>query len=199
MRVGGGDVGVAADHQRGAAVAEVAHGLLLRGRLGVHVHDHRVRALAQGAGGELALGRCEGAVEGVHEQPPHDQHHEHAPAVGRLVQIGAPPRRARAEGVVRGPEEPRLALDVGQGLALVPGVVAERDAVDARAVDLLGGRLGDAEAAGRVLAVGHDEVEREPLAQLGQPSREPFAARAAHHVAEESQAHAFDPCVAALS
>src|SRR5690606_25812767 len=37
LAVGGRDVGVGADHEAGAAVAEMAHGHLLGGRLGVHV------------------------------------------------------------------------------------------------------------------------------------------------------------------
>jgi len=68
-------------------------------------------------------------------------------------------------------DQARFAHDVGQGLLLVPGVVAQRDAVGARGEDLVGRVFGDAEAGGGVLAVDHHEVEPEPPAQARSLSR----------------------------
>ena len=87
-------------------------------------------------------------------------------AVGGLEQIGAAPRRAR--GVVGGADQARLALDEHQRLALIEGVVAERDRVDAGGEEFLADRLGDAEAAGGVLAVDDDEIEPPARAQARQ-------------------------------
>ena len=44
--VGGRHMGVRADHEAGAAVAEMAHRLLLAGRLAMHVDDDGVGAAA---------------------------------------------------------------------------------------------------------------------------------------------------------
>ncbi len=83
-----------------------------------------------------------------------DQH----PRAGRgLEDVGA--AAGRAGGIVGGADQPRLALDEHQRLALIEGVVAERDRVDAGGEALLADGLGDAEAAGGVLAVDDDEIE----------------------------------------
>ncbi len=68
-------------------------------------------------------------------------------------------------------------------------MVAERDAVGARAEDLVGGILGDAEAGGGVLAVDHHEIEVQAAAEARQMVAETLTAGPAHHVAEESKAH----------
>ena len=80
-----------------------------------------------------------------------------------LAVLGVDQRRAaagRAARKIRRPDQSRRALDEHQRLALVPGVVAERDRVGAGVEQFLVDRLGDAEAAGRVLAVDDDEIER---------------------------------------
>ena len=69
----------------------------------------------------------------------------------------------------------RLLVEVGPDLAVAVGVVAERDHVDAGGEQLVGVLRRDADAAGGVLAVDDDEVERELLAQ----AREQLAERAA--------------------
>ncbi len=98
LGVGGGHVGVGADHQAGAAVAEVAHGHLLRGGLGVHVDDHRVGDLAQRAGVQLAIDRGEGIVERVHVHPAQQVDHQHPLAALGLEQLGAAARRVGQAG-----------------------------------------------------------------------------------------------------
>jgi hypothetical protein len=71
----------------------------------------------------------------------------------------AAPRPRGAGRKVDRTNEPRRALDEHQRLALVPGVIAERDGVGAGVDEVVVDRLGDAKAAGGVLAVDHDEIE----------------------------------------
>ena len=94
--VGGRRMGVGADHEAGAAVAEMAHRLLLAGRLAVHVDDDGVGAALERAGGELALDRGERIVERVHEDAAHGVDDQHARAVLGLDQRRAAARACRA-------------------------------------------------------------------------------------------------------
>ena len=114
-------------------------------------------ALVERTGRELALDRGERIVERVHEDAAHGVDDERARAVLGLDQRRAAARRAGR--IVERADQPRRALDEDQRLALVPGVVAERDGVGAGVDHLVVDRLGDAEAAGGVLAVDHDEIE----------------------------------------
>ena len=109
-------------------------------------------------------------------------------AVGGLDQIAAP-RPGVPGGIIGGADQPRLALDEDQRLALIEGVVAERHRVDAGGEELLADRLGDAEAAGGVLAVDDDEIEPPARAQERQPAEDRGAPRAPDHVADEQQPH----------
>ena len=127
--IGGRHMGVRADHEAGAAVAEMAHRLLLAGRLAMHVDHDGVGGLAERAGGEFALDRRERIVERVHEDAAHGVDHQHALAV-----LGVDQRRAaarRAGGIVERADQARRALDEHQRLALIPGMIAERDRVGA--------------------------------------------------------------------
>ena len=90
-------------------------------------------------------------------------------------------------GVVHRAQQPRLALDEDQGLALVPGVVAERDRIGAGIQQIVADRLGDAEAAGGVLAVDDDAIELPALAQAGQALDHRVAAGPPDDVAEERE------------
>ena len=89
-------------------------------------------------------------------------------------------------GIIHRAEQARLALDIGQGLALVPGVVAQGDAVRARVVKVACDLLGDAEPAGDVLGVHHHEIELEAAAQARQVGDEGVAAGATDDVSEKS-------------
>jgi hypothetical protein len=68
------------------------------------------------------------------------------------------------------------------------GVVAKRDDVDAGAEQLLGDLRGDAQAAGDVLGVDHDERRIVTLAQLGQQREQRPATQPADEVADEEDA-----------
>ena len=72
-------------------------------------------------------------------------------------------------------------------LAVPVDVVAGRDHVDAGVEHRRGGALGDAEAAGDVLAVGDDEVRGVALAQAGQRLDQRPPARLADDVADEQE------------
>ena len=113
---------------------------------------------------KLALDRGERIVERIHEDAAHGVDDEHARAVLGLDHGGAAARRAGR--IVDRPDQPRRALDEDQRLLLVPGMIAERDGVGAGVDQLAIDRLGDAEAAGGVLAVDDDEIEL-PVADRG--------------------------------
>ena len=159
----------------------------------MHVHDHRVRHDAEGGGVQLALHRAEGVVHGVHVHPAQHIHDQHPAPVGGGEHIRAPARRVHQARIVGRSDQARLAHDVGQGLALVPGMVAQGQHVRARVEDFARGVLGDAEAARRILGVDHHEIQLQVAAQAGQVVGKAVAAGLAHHIAEESQSHSENP------
>ena len=185
--IGGLHMGVGADHEARAAVAEMAHRLLLARRLAMDVDHDRVGRALQRTGGQLALGRRERIVERIHEHAAHQVDHQHARAVLRLDHHHAAPRRA-GRIVVRA-DQPRRALDEHQRLALVPRMIAAGDDVGAGIDHLVVDRLGDAEAAGRVLAVDDDAIELPVAPQAGQPLGHGRAPGPPHHIADEKKTH----------
>ena len=159
--VGGRHMGMGADHEAGAAVAEEADALFLAGCLAVEIDHDRIRRRAQGTGLEFAVKRREGIVERRHEDAADGVDDQRA-----LAAFGVDQRRAaarRADRKIRRPNEPRRALDEHQRLALIPGMIAERDRVGTGVDEFLVDRFGDAEAAGGILAIDDDEIER-PIA-----------------------------------
>ena len=74
--------------------------------------------------------------------------------LGRLVEIGAAPRRAF--GIIDRAQDAVLIVDVGEDFLLVGPVIAGGDALDAQREIFLGDGAGEAEAARRVLAIGDD-------------------------------------------
>src|SRR5205085_9189379 len=91
--------------------------------------------------------------------------------------------------IVERPDQTRRALDEYERLALVPCVVAERDHISARVDEFPIDHLGDAKAAGGVLAIDDDKIElplaHEPRQAFGHDP----AAAAADNVADKKQAH----------
>ena len=178
--VGGGHVGVRA-HAGGHPAVEVpAHGHLLAGGLGVHVHEHRVGAVAQL--GERGVRLREGRAHRLKEHEPGQVHHPEAHPVA--LDDGVPAPRA-ALRVVRRPHDPLLAVEVSVDLPVAVRVVAERDRVGSRLEQLARGLLGHAHAARRVLAVHDHEVGLVGVADSRQQRGERPPADAAHHVADE--------------
>src|SRR2546430_12870444 len=96
-------MGVGADDEAGAAVAEEADALLLAGRLAMEIDDDGVRGNAERAGAELALEGCEGVVERGHEDAAERVDDERVPAVLGLDQRGA--AAGRTSRIVRRPHQ----------------------------------------------------------------------------------------------
>ncbi len=108
-----------------------------------------------------------------------------------LAALGVDQRRAaarRALRKIRRANQPRRALDEHQRLALIPGMVAERDRIGAGVDEFLVDRLGDAEATGGVLAIDDDEIERPVTDHAGQMLRDGGAPGPADHVTDEKNA-----------
>ena len=137
---------------------------------------------------ELALDRGERVVERIHEDAAHGIDDEHARAVLGLDQRRAAARRAGR--IIDRADQPRRALDEDQRLLLVPGMIAERDRVGAGIDEFAVDRLGDAEAAGGVLAIDHDEIELPVANETGQALGDHGAPAAADDIADEQNAHA---------
>ena len=109
---------------------------------------------------------CERIVERRHEDAADGVDDQRALAVLGVDQRCAAAGRSLRK--IRGPDQARRALDEHQRLALIPGVVAERDRVGAGIEEFLVDRLGDAETAGGVLAIDDDEIERPVADHAGQ-------------------------------
>ena len=178
--VGGGAVGMRAGDAGDAAIEEVGEALFFAGGFGVEVDEDGVGALLEFAGCDLGVDGAEGAVEFGHEDAAERIDDEHVGAVAGFVEAGA--TSGRALGEVERADELRLALDEDEGVLLIEGVIAERDAVGARVEQFFGDGFGDAEPAGGVLAVHDDEIERVRRAQFRQGFDHGFTARAADNV-----------------
>jgi hypothetical protein len=153
----------------------------------VEIDDDGVRDFAERTGGKFAFHRREGIVERIHEDAAHRVDDENPLALRVLEE----PRAASggACGEVHRPDEPRLALDMDERLALVPGVIAERHHIDARIEEIVADRRRDAEAARRILAVHDHEIGAEIGAKARKVGNDGVARRAPHHIAEKKQLH----------
>ena len=107
-----------------------------------------------------------------------------------LASIIADAAAGGAGRIVDRPDEFRRALDENQRFLLVPGMIAERDGVGAGVEQFGVDRLGDAKAAGRVLAIDHDQIELPVANEPGQPLVDHGSPAAADNVADEQNAHA---------
>ena len=110
-----------------------------------------------------------------------------------LVSISAAPRPGVPCGKFAGRISLRRALDEHQRLALIPGMIAERDGVGAGVEQFLIDRLGDAETAGGILAIDDDEIERPVPDHAGQMFRDGGAPGPADDVADEKNAQIIAP------
>ena len=112
---------------------------------------------------------------------------QHAGAAARHVEAAAAAGRSRR--IVSGPEEALLALGEDQRLALVEDVVAGGHHIGAGAQHLAQYVLGDAEAAGGVLAVHHHEIERVLNNQRRQLLDHRVAAAASQEITQKQKPH----------
>ncbi len=95
----------------------------------------------------------------------------------------------RAGGVVRRPQQARLDADVVERLFLVPDVIAGGHHVDAAVEQLLADLARDAEAGGRVLGVGDDEIDAVVVDDRLQSLAHELASGTPDDVADEKDAH----------
>ena len=137
--------------------------------------------------GQRPLDGGEGVVQGIHEQAAHGVDHHDPASVGRVEDVD--PAARRALGVIQGPEQARIAIDVVDDVALGPDMVARGDDVDSDLVEFLADTLGDAETMGGVLAVDDDEVEAQAFPQVGNVVQDRLAAGFADHVAAKQYLH----------
>jgi len=155
LAVGGGHVGVGPPHGLDPSVQIPAHGPLLAGGLGVEVHQDHVGL------GPFFLQDLVGQGEGggqvaVQLEPAHEVQHADPQALGAVVEAKAP--AGEVGGVVGGPEDVGVVLQVVGDLELAPGVVAQGDDICAGVEDLLG-VAGEKADAGGILSVDHGEVD----------------------------------------
>ena len=142
---------------------------------------------------DLAQHDGERIVDGRHEDAAHDVDHADRPAVvASRATIAAVARRAGR--VVGRPQQPRLGADVVERFLLVPDVVARGHHVDAAVEQLVADLARDAEAGGRVLGVGDDEVDRVAVDEGRQPVLDQVAPGPADDVADEEQSRMVDGC-----
>jgi hypothetical protein len=147
------------------------------------LHDAAARMGAQ----HRVHGR-ERIVEGaLHEDLAQHLRDEHLPPAGG----GEDPRARTRRGlrVVERPQDARLALDELEHVALVEGMVAEREHVGARVEKRTGMRGRQPRARGRVLAVHHDEVEPPVGPEPGEAVDHGRPSRAPDDIAEKEQSH----------
>src|SRR5213594_3624145 len=193
--VGRLDVCVGSEHPGDFAIQVPAHGHLLGGRFGVHVHDHGPRLLLDRL--DLVPDDPERAVHRGHGYSPHHLHHPDFLTRGGRHHDAAEARHSL--GIVGGPQEPGLVLDVVDDLLLVPDVIAAREHVHTRREQLPRHVRRDAEPTRGVFRVGDDTGHS---AFADEPRHLPghgLAPRLADDVADEENFHAPLPVYLAMS
>ncbi len=138
---------------------------------------------ASGQAIKLALDSGERIVERVHENAAHGIDDQRPRAVLRFDHGRTAARRAGR--IIDRTDHARRAFDEDQGFLLVPGVIAERHCIGAGFDEFLIDRLCDAETAGRILSVDHDEIELPVTHELRQALVDNGAPAAADNVADE--------------
>jgi len=166
----------------------MAHRLFFTGRFGMHIDDDRVGMIAERAGRQFPLDRCERIVERVHEHPPHDLDNQNLRAVARRMHGRAAAGRAR--GIIGRAHQPVLPLDEDKRLALVPGMVAERDHIGAGIQEIVKNVLGYAKAAGGVFAVDDYKMNIVRFDEAGQPVYHGATSGFADNITQKQAAHA---------
>ena len=128
----------------------------------------------------------EWVVESVHEEPSHQIDDENAPP---SYLMHSPAGAGRPFRKVCGPQQARIAIYVGDDLALIPDVISGRQNVDTAIVKFAAQALGEPEAAGGIFGIDHDEVDREFLAQARHVFFDNLPAGATDHVTAKQDVH----------
>src|SRR5580704_11229205 len=177
-----------ANHESGATIAEKSHCLFFARRLAMKIDDDSVGAAPKRTSRQFAVYCGERVVEWIHENARHRVHDQHASAVLGVDQRRAAARRARR--IIDRTNEPRRAFDENERLLLIPSMIAERDRIDADIDQFAIDSFGNAEAAGSILAIGHNQIELPVANEIGQPFVNERAAAASDNVANKKVAHA---------
>ena len=140
----GGHMGVAADNKAGAPVAMMAHRHLLARRLAMNIHDHRIDGEAERHFIQNTVGMLEGVFQLLfHEHIALELDHADAAAIIEHEDMSALAGGAGGGRIVGRTQETRFARNIGQGLALVPGMIAQRQAIGARIEEVAGDGFGE--------------------------------------------------------
>jgi hypothetical protein len=158
-------MGVRAHDEARAPVAEMAHRHLFGRRLGMDVDEDRLRHAAARIFLQRRIEGRERIVEGPFHEDLAQRLRDEDLAPARVLEEPRPlPRRVLGE--VERAQDARLAPDELQHVALVEGVIAQRDHIGPGLEQGLGMRRRQPRAGGRVLAVDHDEIEAPGLPQV---------------------------------
>ncbi|MEZ5891981.1 MAG: hypothetical protein R3C58_02365 [Parvularculaceae bacterium] len=147
------------------------------------IDDDRVDILADDRAGDFAFDGGERIVAGGHAVLALRMDDENVASV-LLDHQAAATGIARRE--IHRTQEPRLAVENVDFIALVIGVVAGGQRIGAGVEKRLDNRRRDAETAGGVFDIDDDEIERMFFLEAGQTVGERHAPAASHHIAENS-------------
>jgi hypothetical protein len=186
-RIGGGDVGMGAEDGGHAPVQMPAHGHLFRGGLGVDV-DQDDLGLDDF---EQRVDGAEGVIVGVHEDAALEIDYGVCLAAGQGAFIEAIAWSGRR--VVSRADDAAGAFVAGGGrrlhiiddLALVPDVVAGGQDMGPEIEEFVGDSGGDAESAGGVLRIDHDQVDRTVLDDVADVFADDASTGAAEYVTDK--------------
>ena len=186
--VGGHDVGMGSQDRTDPPVQVAAEGDFFGGRLSVNLHDHHIHLNLKLR--NQAIGRPERAIPRLHELAS-ENGEEAQPPAGRFEDQMIPPGAGRIE--IGRPADPFHLSDHDLKPPLVPDVIAEGQAVRTGGEDLLGQSLRDAGPGRGILAVGHDQIDVQFLAQPGQTGGQSCPAGATDDITDkENLEHADD-------
>lgn len=193
-RVSCGHMGVRADDKAGAAVAMVAHGHLLARCLAMHVDDDGIGHGAERHGIERGIDGLERIDQCLaHEDIALRLDDADAATIWQGIEMGALARRIGRWRIVQRAQEARLALDICHGLALVPGMVAEGEAVGAGTEEIVRDGFGEAKTAGRILGIHDNEIEPQARLEPRQVLQHGSPAGLANDISEKCNLHGQKP------
>jgi len=177
---------VRAEHGRDAAIGEMTERHFFARRLGVKVDEDRSGIDTEPEFGEKLFEPTERIVERVHEKPAHQVDDKNVLPCDRVE----PPSGARGSlRKVRRAQNPRIAVDIGDDLPLVPYVIAGGQHVDLGIVKFAAQAFGQATACRRVLRIDDDQIDRKLAAQKRHVLLDGLAARPPYHVPTKQDVH----------
>ena len=178
-------VRVRAHHGADLAVEHPRDGDFLRSRLGVHVHEDEGRVLAKLL--HLGAHADEGVVHRRHEGAALQVDDGQQASVRQAMRGAA--LAGRAGRVVQRAHETRLIGEQRDDFLLVPEMVAAGDDVHAAGEEVRRSFRRDAGAAGGVLAIGDDDIERVTTPQDRHQFGHGLTSGRADHIADEEDFH----------